>query len=227
MHEEAWECLVPSNKGKFIPSKMYLTPKKLLSGEFDKIQGRIVGEGHRQDRSLYQDNEISSPTVALASILAMAALAAHRGYHVTSLDHKAAILTRQKYEAVSTKTGVEHNFLATVRFQTYWRGHPINERIRRRHYNEVQLLRRGATRQHWILCSLLSKEQRELYHYLAKRNRFDILTVFSFCTTTRLLHPTDEDRRKLFRILGFLCHKLNQNLILRIGDEVQLRAYID
>jgi hypothetical protein len=54
--------------------------------------GRIVGGGHRQDRSLYQDCEISTPTVALISILAMAALAAHEGQHVMSLDHKAAYL---------------------------------------------------------------------------------------------------------------------------------------
>jgi Reverse transcriptase (RNA-dependent DNA polymerase) len=92
MHKGAWECLGPSHKGKFIPSKMFLTPKKLPSGELDKIKGRIVGGGHRHDRSLYEDSEISSPTVALTSILAMAALAAHEGHHVMSLDHKAAYL---------------------------------------------------------------------------------------------------------------------------------------
>jgi hypothetical protein len=31
MHKGAWECLDPSRKGKFIPSKMLLTPKKLPS----------------------------------------------------------------------------------------------------------------------------------------------------------------------------------------------------
>jgi hypothetical protein len=90
MHKGAWECLDPSHKGKFIPSKMFLTPKKLPSGELDKIKGRIVGGGHRQDRFLYEDSEISSPTVALTSILAMAALAAHEGHHVMSLAHKAS-----------------------------------------------------------------------------------------------------------------------------------------
>ena len=74
MHKGAWECLDPLHKGKF----MILTPKKLPSGVLDKIEGRIVGGGHRQRRSLHQDCEISSPTVALTSILAMAALAARR-----------------------------------------------------------------------------------------------------------------------------------------------------
>jgi hypothetical protein len=80
---------------------------------------------------------------------------------------------------------------------------------------------------------LLSKEQRELYqscvmtlYYLAKRTQFDILTAISFCTT-RVLHPTDEDLRKLYRILGYLLHTQSQNLILEIGEKVQLRAYVD
>ena len=38
-----------------IPSKMFLTPKKLPSGALDKIKARLVAGGHRQDRSLYSD----------------------------------------------------------------------------------------------------------------------------------------------------------------------------
>jgi Reverse transcriptase (RNA-dependent DNA polymerase) len=38
------------------------------------------------------DSDISSPTVALTSVLAMAALAAHENHHVMTLDHKAAYL---------------------------------------------------------------------------------------------------------------------------------------
>jgi Reverse transcriptase (RNA-dependent DNA polymerase) len=51
-----------------------------------------VAGGHIQDRSLFQDSEISSPTVALTSVLAMAAIAAHEGHYVMTLDHKAAYL---------------------------------------------------------------------------------------------------------------------------------------
>ena len=75
-----------------IPSKMFLTPKKLPSGALDKIKARLVAGGHRQDRSLYSDQETSSPTVSLTAVFAQAAIAAHRGEFVLTLDHKAAYL---------------------------------------------------------------------------------------------------------------------------------------
>jgi Reverse transcriptase (RNA-dependent DNA polymerase) len=75
-----------------IPSKMFLTPKKLPSGALDKIKARLVAGGHRQDRSLYTDQETSSPTVSLTAVFAQAAIAAQRGDHVLTLDHKAAYL---------------------------------------------------------------------------------------------------------------------------------------
>ena len=71
---------------------MFLTPKKKPNGDIDKIKGRIVAGGHRQDRSLFQDCDISSPTVALTSVLAAAAIAAQQGHQVMTLDHKAAYL---------------------------------------------------------------------------------------------------------------------------------------
>ena len=71
---------------------MFLTPKTLPDGKLHRVKGRIVSGGHRQDRSLYEDSEISSPTVALTSVLAMAALAAHEGHYIMTLDHKAAYL---------------------------------------------------------------------------------------------------------------------------------------
>ena len=49
-------------------------------------------EAIRQNKSLYEDKEISSPTVALASVLTIAALAAKEGKHVMILDQKAAYL---------------------------------------------------------------------------------------------------------------------------------------
>ena len=94
-----WEFLEPNHPLKgTIPSKMFLTSKKLPNGDIDKINGRFVASGHRQDRSLFQnrslfqDSEISSPTVALTSVLTMAAIAAHEGHCVMTLDHKAAYL---------------------------------------------------------------------------------------------------------------------------------------
>lgn len=78
-----------------IPPKMFLTPKKLPSGEIDKIKARLVAGGHRQDRSIYTDNETSSPTVALSSVLMATAVAAHRGDKVMALDQEAAYLNSE------------------------------------------------------------------------------------------------------------------------------------
>ena len=79
----------------------------------------------------------------------------------------------------------------------------------------------------------LPKTAREHYHsafmtlhYLAKRVRPDILTAVSFCAT-RVLAPTVEDQQKLDRILGYLSVTATQKLILRIGEKVALRAYVD
>jgi hypothetical protein len=93
IQKDVWEYLDPTYATKnAIPSRMFLTPKSLPNGTLDRIKGRIVAGGHKQDRSLYEDKEVSSPTVALTSVLAMAALAAKEGHHVMSLDHKAAYL---------------------------------------------------------------------------------------------------------------------------------------
>jgi Reverse transcriptase (RNA-dependent DNA polymerase) len=51
-----------------------------------------VGGGHRQDATQFNENEISSPTVSLTSVLMGAAVAAHKGQHVMALDHKSAYL---------------------------------------------------------------------------------------------------------------------------------------
>ena len=91
-----WECLEPNHPLKgAIPSKMFLAPKTLPNGDIDKIKGRFVAVGHRQDRSLFQDSEISSPRAALTSVLAVAAIAAHEGHYVMTFDHKAAYLNAE------------------------------------------------------------------------------------------------------------------------------------
>ena len=80
---------------------------------------------------------------------------------------------------------------------------------------------------------LLGKEKRELYHsaimtlhYLAKRVRPDILAAVSF-GATRVLAPTDQDMNKLQRILGYLSTTSTQQLLLKIGEDVTIKAYVD
>ena len=63
-------------------------------------------------------------------------------------------------------------------------------------------------------------------HYLAKRTRPDILTAVSYCAT-RVAGPTDDDQRKLDRILQYLKNTEGQCLILKIGDHAQINAYVD
>lgn len=91
--KKVFECLPPSYVSTTsIPSKMFITEKKLPSGQFDKLKARLVAGGHKQDRSLYSDESTSSPTVALTSVLAQASIAAHTGQFVMTLDHKSAYL---------------------------------------------------------------------------------------------------------------------------------------
>jgi Reverse transcriptase (RNA-dependent DNA polymerase) len=349
-----WECLEPDYPlTSAIPSKMFLTPKKLPNGDIDKIKGRVVAGGHRQDRSLFNDNEISSPTVALTSVLAVAALAAHDGHHVMTLDHKAAYLNatmrgprvdmlltpevaeimcridskyrkfirpdrkiavtlkkalygciqsavlwyqelastlegmgfrsnpydicsfirvrgdttdkilvyvddlfitskdksvltaisdtlKERYGAVTNTTGLEHNFLgihwdfrvpgqASLSMDGY-----VKDIMSK--YKVTMKCSTPAT-DNLFKCNplspRLSKAKQEYFHslvmtlhYLAKRIRGDILTAVSFCAT-RVLNPTEEDEQKLDRILSYLLNSQHQKLILRIGDRLELKAYVD
>ena len=78
IQKEIFEFQLPDYTAKsIIPSKMFLTPKKLPNGNIDRMKERLVAGGHRQDRSLYTDVETSSPTAALSSVMMAAALAAH------------------------------------------------------------------------------------------------------------------------------------------------------
>ena len=352
--QQVWECLDPLYKTKgAIPSKMFLTPKKLPNGQIQRIKGRLVAGGHRQDRSLYQDSEISSPTVALTSVLAMAALAAHSGHHVMTLDHKAAYLNakmegppvemlltpevvdtlcrmdikhrqyvrkdgkiavrlkkalygcvqsamlwyrelastlealgfqknpydicsftrvregsidkvlvyvddlfltsesqgaldavadalKSKYGGVTVKRGLEHDFLGI-----HWDFHIpgevslsmegyVKEIISK--YKITKKCSTPATDRLFMSTTdspLLTSDQRELFHsivmilhYLAKRIRPDILTAVSYCAT-RVLSPTLEDEKKLDRILSYLLFTKDRKLLLRVGQDVQLVAYVD
>ena len=63
-------------------------------------------------------------------------------------------------------------------------------------------------------------------HYLAKRVRTNVLTAVSWCAS-RVLKPTVEDEKKLDRILAYLQATKDKKCVLRVGEEVQLRAYVD
>lgn len=63
-------------------------------------------------------------------------------------------------------------------------------------------------------------------YYLAKRTMPQILAAISYCTT-RILGPTLEDQKKLDRILSYVLYSKSRPMILRIGTNLQLRAFVD
>jgi hypothetical protein len=82
-------------------------------------------------------------------------------------------------------------------------------------------------------AKLLEEEGRKLFHtktaqllYLAKRARPDILTAVSFLCT-RVQSATEEDMKKLLRVLGYLKSTVSKVLYLRAAGIVQVRAYVD
>ena len=349
-----WECL-PSTyiSIKPIPSKLFLTPKHTTTGEFKLLKGRIVGGGHRQDTTLFTDAEISSPTVALTSVMIGASVAAHLRHHVMTLDHTAAYLNaemkgpdvemmlnsevsemlcdldnnyrrfvrpngkihvklkkalygcvqsavlwykelkstlisigflenaydicsftrtrgtsidrilvyvddlfitsdseaaldeidkclRDKYGGVTSKKGLIHEYLGikwdfsvpgevSLSMQGY-----IKDIFAK--YNVHKLQKVPANSSLFTIgenSPELCKKKQEMYHsivmtlhYLAKRVRPDLLTSVSWCAS-RVLKPTEEDENKIDRILGYLFATKEKNTVLRIGNNFQLRAYVD
>ena len=75
---------------RIIRSKMFLKDKYLASGAFDRFKARLVAGGDMQDKSLYE--ELSSPTAATSSVLAVAAIAAKEGRRVVTIDIGGAFL---------------------------------------------------------------------------------------------------------------------------------------
>ena len=62
--------------------------------------------------------------------------------------------------------------------------------------------------------------------YIAKRVRPHILLVVNFLTT-RVQEPTQEDWKKLIRVLEYLNGTKERGLTLRIDESVLVHAYID
>jgi hypothetical protein len=62
--------------------------------------------------------------------------------------------------------------------------------------------------------------------YLAKRVRPECLTAVGFLTTR--VHAVDaDDMAKLRRLLGYLLATRDRGIVLRVGEHMRVRAYID
>ena len=73
-----------------IPCKLFVKERLDPDGVFEKLKGRLVAGGHRQDKSLYED--LSSPTAEQSSVMTVAAIAASEGRHVATCDIAGAYL---------------------------------------------------------------------------------------------------------------------------------------
>jgi hypothetical protein len=83
--------LSPEAVRKIIPSGFNLTQKFTLDSVGqgrveDVFKGRLIGGGHRQDKSLYINPEISSPTVSVSSVFITVQIAAAENNEVRTLD---------------------------------------------------------------------------------------------------------------------------------------------
>jgi exosome complex RNA-binding protein Rrp4 len=91
--------LTGPQKRAIIRSTMFLKDKFLASGAFEKFKARLVAGGDQQDKLLYED--LSSPTAATASVLAVATMGSSEGRYVLVMDIGGAFL-----EADMAPTGV-------------------------------------------------------------------------------------------------------------------------
>ena len=83
------------------------------------------------------------------------------------------------------------------------------------------------------LGSKLQKEKKEKFHsmvakllYLSKHGRPDILTAVSFLTT-RVLHPDEDDWKKLERVISYLSGTTSLTLTLEAEDLREVHGYVD
>jgi len=75
-----------------IPSKLFLKEKFTPSNVFDKLKSRLVGGGHRMDRSMWSESDCASPTVSTSAVFMVAAIAAMEKRAVATCDFPGAYL---------------------------------------------------------------------------------------------------------------------------------------
>ena len=144
---------------------------------------------------------------------------------------------KSQYKAVTYETGLHHDFLGihwdfsipALSMDGY-----LNDIITK--YQVTKQCKTPATDRlfHTLTDSpKLTANKRELFrscvmtlYYLAKRIRLEILTAISYYAT-RILGPTEEDEKKLDGILSYLLFSRSNKMILHIGQNLHLKAFID
>lgn len=87
-----WHCLTSAEKRSVIRSCIFLKEKYDANGLFQKLKARLVAGGDKQDRTIYAESEISSPTVSTSAVLMVATIAAKERRKVVTLDYSGAYL---------------------------------------------------------------------------------------------------------------------------------------
>ena len=81
-----WSSLSNTQRKRILRSSTFLKEKFDLFGKLIKLKSRIVVDGSMEDRTLFKESDISSPTAALSSVLAVVTVAAAEDRQVLTLD---------------------------------------------------------------------------------------------------------------------------------------------
>ena len=104
--------LTPAQRRAVIRSSMFLKEKFFTTGEFEKLKARLVAGGDQQDKELYED--LSSPTAATASVMAVAAIAAAEGRRVMTIDIGGAFLHADMTSGVTVHVRLDATMTAIL-----------------------------------------------------------------------------------------------------------------
>jgi hypothetical protein len=96
MIPEMYENIPHQDRGRIIPSHMFLKWKYTPSGEFIKIKARLVAGGHRQHSDTYTDT--ASPTINPITVMTVLNIMTVENMECSIFDIKGAFLCPYRAE---------------------------------------------------------------------------------------------------------------------------------
>ena len=127
------------------------------------------------------------------------------GMHVSMIDDRAVVSMRAYLDGVLEEAAVTGRAASPATSSLFAEG------------AGQKLGRKEAANFHSVVAKLL---------YLSIRVRPDILLSIAYLTT-RVKGPTIGDQQKLNRVLKYLAHTRDQDLQLKIGEQLRVRSFID
>jgi hypothetical protein len=121
-----FNSLTLEEKKSVIYSSLFLKEKFDAAGVFEKLKGRIVGGGNDQDKSIYSDSEISSPTVSVKSVFLCSSIAAAQKRKVATIDVVGAYLNADMVRKVLMKLQKDVVELL-VQIMPQWKSHVLSD----------------------------------------------------------------------------------------------------